>query len=64
MIASTGLAVELGVVEPVEQMDAAGTRGGDADAEPTGPFRVSAGVERCRFLSDLDQADIVLVGAQ
>jgi len=60
-----GLAVELGVVEAVEQVDAAGARGGEADAEPAGPLRIGAGVECGSFLvADLDEANLVLVGAQ
>ena len=65
MIASTGCAVELGVVEAVEQVDAAGAGGGEADAEPAGVLGVAAGHERRRLLvPHLDEADLVLALAQ
>ena len=43
------LAVELGVVEAVQQMDAAGARGREADAEPAGELGVGAGREGRRL---------------
>ena len=59
------LAVELGVVEAVEQVDAAGPGGGEADAELAGPFGIGAGHEGRRFLvPHLDEADLVLARAQ
>src|SRR5437667_364647 len=55
------LPVDLGVVEPVQQMDPARTRGGDADPEPAGIFGVSAGHEGRRLLvPDLDETDFIL----
>src|SRR5579883_451948 len=59
------LTVELGVIEPIEEVNAAGSGGGDADAQPTGPFGVGASVERRRFLMpNLNEPDSILVGAQ
>src|SRR5207248_4572598 len=58
-------AVEFGVVEPVQQVDAAGPRGRDADAEPAGEFRVAAGGEGCGLLMPhLDKANAVLAFAE
>ena len=59
------LLVQVRVVQPVQQVNAAGPRGGDADAEPARPFRIGAGGESGRlFVADLDKADIVLAAAQ
>ena len=43
-------AVHLGVVQAVQQVDGAGARGGEADAEPAGVLRIAAGHERRGFL--------------
>ncbi len=57
-----GLAVELCVVEAVEEMDAAGPGSGKADAEPAGPFGIGAGHEGGRLLvADLHEPDLVLL---
>ena len=57
--------VELGVVEPVQQVDAARAGGCDADAEATGKFGVAAGGEGRRLLVPyLDKADLVLALAE
>ena len=59
------LAVQLGVVQPVEQVDAAGAGGRQADAQPPGELGVAAGHERGGLLvPHLDEADLVLVRAQ
>ena len=59
------LAVQLGVVEAVEQVDAARAGGGQADAQPAGVLGVAAGHERRRLLvAHLDEADRVLALAQ
>mgnify|MGYP000020595415 CR=1 FL=1 len=51
-----GLVVALGVVEAVGQVDAAGARCGQADAEPAGELSVATGGERGRLLvADLDE---------
>jgi hypothetical protein len=53
-----GGAVELRVVETVEQMHAAGTRGRETAADAAGPFRVRAGHEGGGLLvSHLDESD-------
>ncbi len=59
------LSVALGIVEPVEQMDAAGSRRRQADAQPASEFRVAAG-GKCRRLlvAHLDESDAILPGAQ
>src|SRR5205814_3193160 len=58
-------AVELRVIEPVEQMNAARPRGREANAEPSGVFGVAAGHERRGLLmANLDEADLVLPRAQ
>ena len=55
------LVVELGVVDAVEQVDAAGPRGREADAELAGELRIGAGREGRGFLvPDLDEPDLVL----
>ena len=60
-----GLAVELGVVEAVQQMDAAGTRCRQAHAEASGELRVAARHERRGFLvTYLHEADAILARAQ
>src|SRR5437764_7211378 len=57
--------VEFGVVEPVQQVNAAGPRGRDADAEPAGEFRVAAGGEgRGLLVPHLDKANAVLAFAE
>ncbi len=50
------LVIELGVIQPVEQMDGPGARGGHADPELVRELRVGAGHE-CRHLlvADLDE---------
>ena len=59
------LAVEGRVAETVQQMDAAGTRGGSAHAELAGELRVAARHQRGRFLvAHLDEADVVAPLAQ
>ena len=59
------LAVQLGVVEAVQQMNAAGAGGGQADAEPAGVLGVGAGHEgRGLLVPHLDEADLVLARAQ
>ena len=59
------LAVALGVVEAVEQVDAARPGRGQADAQPAGVLGVAAGGERGGLLvPHLDEADLVLVRAQ
>ena len=56
-----GLLIHLGVIKAVEQMNAAGTRGGETNTEPAGELRVRAGHECRRFLvPDVDKADLVL----
>src|SRR4030095_6435509 len=60
-----GLSVESSVVEAVEQVDAAWTGGGEADAELAGELRVAAGHQGGRFLvPDLHEADLVVSDAQ
>src|SRR5262249_41603715 len=60
-----GHAIELGIVEAVEQVNAARSRGRQAAAEPPRPFRVAAGHEGGRLLvAGLDEADLVLALAQ
>src|SRR5215469_5579332 len=54
-------AVELGVIEAIEQMDAAGTGGRKADAQPPGIFTVGARHEsRGFFVANLYEADFLL----
>jgi hypothetical protein len=59
------LSIELGIVEAIEQMNAAWSGRREAHAELSGPFGVSAGHERGRlFMADLDKADAVLALAK
>jgi hypothetical protein len=59
------LTVELRVVEPVEQVDAAGPGGRHADAEAAGPLGVAAGHEGGGlFVTHLHEADRIEMGAQ
>jgi hypothetical protein len=59
------LAVELGVVQAVEQVDAAGSGGRHAHAEPPRPLGIGTGVECSRLLvPHLDEADAILAGPQ
>ncbi len=59
------LAVQLGVIEAVQEVDAPRPRGGDADPQPAGPFGVGAGHEGRRlFVPGLDEADLVLAPPQ
>ncbi len=60
-----GLAVHFGVVEAVEQMNAAGAGGGDADADAAGEFGIGAGGKGGGFLvAHVDEADAVFVLAE
>ena len=55
-------AVQLGVVEAVQQVDRPGPAGGDADAEPPGELGVAAGGERGPlFVPALDEPDLLSV---
>ncbi len=57
-----GLAIHLGVVESIEQMNAAGAGGRNAGAQFAREFRPGAGHEGSRFLvSDLDESDALAV---
>jgi len=57
--------VHLGVVKAVEQVNAAGPRGGKAHAEPAGELGVTARHEGGGlFVADLYEADLVLARAQ
>ena len=59
------LAIELGVVDAVQQVDAAGTRGREANPELAGELGIGAGGECARFLvAYLDELDVVLALAQ
>ena len=59
------LVVELGVVQPVQQVDAARPRGRDADADFAGRLRVRAGHERGGFFVVHEhKRDLVLMAAQ
>ena len=49
-MASTGMMVELRVIQPVQQVDRAGTGGGDAHADLAGELGVGAGHERGHLL--------------
>jgi hypothetical protein len=56
---------ELGIVEPVEKMDAAGAGCRDANTEPAGPLGVATSHEGGRLLvPDLNEADAILLLAQ
>jgi hypothetical protein len=57
--------VELGVVQAVEQVQAAGPGGGQADPDPAGRLGVAGGHERGRLLVvDEHEPDLVLVAPQ
>jgi hypothetical protein len=57
--------VQLGVVQAVEQVEAAGAGGGQADPDPAGRLGVAGGHERGRLLVvDEYEPDLVLVAAQ
>jgi len=56
--------VELRVIEPVQEVNSAGSRRGDAAAEPAGEFGIAAGGEsRCLLVPHLDKPHGVLMGA-
>ena len=55
------LAVHLRVIKSIQQVNAAGPRGRQANAQLAGVFGVSAGHERSRFLvPHLDKTNLVL----
>src|SRR5581483_2759669 len=55
------LAVHLGVIQAIQQMDSAGAGGGDTNAEFAGEFRVAASHEGSGFFMPyLDEANFVL----
>ena len=59
------LAVQLGVVQAVQQVDAARARGRQAHAQASGELGVAAGHERGGFfVPHMDETDLVLVRAQ
>src|SRR5438874_3781872 len=59
-----GLAIELGIVESIQQVNAARTGGGQADSQLAGEFGIAAGHERSRlFMAHLDEPDLLLVSA-
>ena len=59
------LQIALGVIETIEQVNAAGTGCGAAYAEAAGVFRVAdSGEGRGLFMPHLDEAKLVLMGAQ
>ena len=56
-----GLVIELGVVEPIEQMHGSGPRSGQADSRFTRELGIPASHEGCHFLMPcLNEADIIL----
>src|SRR6185312_2138822 len=58
-------AIELGVIEPVREMNATGAGSGKADAEASAGLVVRAGHESGRFfVAHLNEANLVLPGAQ
>jgi hypothetical protein len=60
-----GRAVELGVVEPVQQMNATWTRGGEVNAQSPGELGIAAGHQSRRLLMTyLHEADTVLALSQ
>src|SRR4051812_30720882 len=60
-----GLPVKLRVVESVKQVNAAGTGGCNAYAQPSGEFRIAARGERSGFLvANLNEPQLLLIFAQ
>lgn len=60
-----GVTVHFGVVEAVEEMNAARAGGGDADADAAGEFGIRAGGEGSGFLvPHVDETNAVLVLTQ
>jgi hypothetical protein len=60
-----GLTVILGVVQTIEQVNAARPGGGHADPQRAGRLGVTAGRERCRFLmTNLHELDLVFLLSQ
>src|SRR5919109_4660743 len=59
------LPIKLGIIKPVEKVNASGTRCSDADAEPARPLRISAG-SKCRSLlvPHLYELDLILTLTQ
>ena len=59
------LAIELGIVEAIQQVQPPGTGGGQTDAEPAGVLRVGTGHEGGRFLvPNLHEAHALLPPSQ
>src|SRR5207248_3356896 len=59
------LAVQLGVIQAVQQMDATRSGSGQADSQLPRVLGVGAGHESSRLLMpDVDEADLVLTGPQ
>ncbi len=60
-----GLTVAFCIIQSIEQVDAARTRGCDAHAQFAAEFGIAAGGEcRCFFMPDLDESDLVLVSSE
>jgi hypothetical protein len=60
-----GRMVELRVIKTVQEMDAARTRGGQADVKPAGGLGIAGRHERRRFIVvDENKSDLVLVAAK
>src|ERR1700676_994599 len=60
-----GLAIHLGIVEAVQQVNAAGTGSGQTYTQLAGEFRISACHKSGRlFVPDLDEANLVFVSAE
>src|SRR5947209_19282036 len=59
------LAVQLGIIETIQQMNTAWSRGSQADSKAVCVFSVGAGHERGRFfMAHLNKADFIAPGAE
>lgn len=60
-----GRAIAFGIVQPIDQKQAAGTRGGQANAQAMSKLGIGTGRERRRlFVPDLYECNTLLAGSQ
>jgi hypothetical protein len=65
VVAETGLNLSSGIVQAIQQVNASGPRGGDADAESAGELRVRTSHKSRRlFMANVDKANPVFLLAE